>query len=329
MVRLEPKEPKWKTELGYAYNNLGTLLYQTGRPKEAVPVFQSALKLKQQALGAAPKDRDRLRAVGQSYAWLGDSTEQAGDISAALDARTSERKLYQSLLATDPRDAAALQSLLANRNATSRLLLSRGLVDPALAEARQSVSTAEQLSQLDPTNALRASLLVHSRLQLADVLIAGALPGADDQIAMAIASSSRLAEHDPKNGQVARVLWEAELTQAEQLTGTQPERALSLIASRRPLLEAAHAKDPSSRILSWLLARSWLVECQASSDRGAGLNACGKVVEVLASLAPTDPQANGLRLAALSEAHDPLAEAVKRQLNQLGFRHPKYLRLLS
>jgi tetratricopeptide (TPR) repeat protein len=329
MVRLEPNEPKWKTELGYAHNNLGTLLLDTGRPQEAAKVFQTALGLKQEALKAAPNDRQRIRAVGQSYAWLAQATQDAGDIRAAVAIRQSERDLYNGLLAVDARDADAQRNLMTNRIAVSRLLLWQGLVAPAAAEAREAVAVAERLHLLEPSNNLWAQYLIDSRLRLADTAIAGGLAGGQDQLGLALQTAGVAAARDPANSRVKRELWEAELMQAELLVDEHPTQAIALAAGPRSQMEGALKKSPHNRTVKWLLARSWLVECQASPVAQSSARGCRSVEDVLADLSPTNPEIAPLRLVALSRMHDPRAETVKRQLNQLGFRHPKYLRLLS
>ena len=329
MVRLEPNRPEWQTELGYAHNNLGTLLIDTGRPLEAAKVFQTALALKQQALKAAPDDRDRIRAVGQSYGWLASSTEQAGDIAGALGFRASERRLYERLLVVDPRDADALQALLTNRSVTSRLLLWQGRVNAAVTEARDAVTIAADLEQREPANIARTDFLVASRLRLADISVAAGLRGGGEEIALALETARRAATRDPANLRIARDLWEAELLRAELLLPHQPVEAVALASRQRPLLQEALAKDPRNRSMKWLLARNWLIECQASPSGDPSQSACRNVVATLADLAPTDPEIAVLRLLALSHAGDPHADVVKRQLNRLGFRHPQYLRLLS
>jgi tetratricopeptide (TPR) repeat protein len=327
MVRLEPAEPKWKTELGYAYNNLGTLLLDTGRPQEAAKVFQTALTLKQQALKAAPNDRQRIRAVGQSYAWLEQATEEAGDIGGALALRLSERGMYQGLLAVDAKDADALRAIMVNRIAMSRLLLWQGRVGPATTEARDAVSLGEGLHALEPSNKLWAQHLVNSRLQLADAEIAGGLAGAPGQLGLALQLAREAVARDPANHPNTQALWDAELKQAELMVDGHPDQASALAARQRPLLEAAFKRGPRDRRAKLLLARSWLVECRASSVNS--VRGCRSALEVLADLSPTDPGIASLRLVALSQMRDPRAAVVKRQLNGLGFRDPRFLHLLS
>lgn len=168
--RIDPDNPDWFTQLGYAHSNLGTMLKEQGRTAEAIAQFELARGVFQQLVDAKPADAARVIDLGQAWSWLSSSHVDALRLGDALAAREREIALYAAALARDPRDATVHERMTIARRFHAQLLADRGDLAMAAAEARDVVRAAETQLRQSPEQTGRQKVAVRAHLLLADLL---------------------------------------------------------------------------------------------------------------------------------------------------------------
>lgn len=154
LVAIQPSDPDWLMEVGYAESNLGTLaLRDLGDPAEAERRFLVALAQFQAAVRARPADKEIKRELADAYAWVADSRRALGRPMQALQQRRKEEQLLLELLENDPRNAQLQSDLVGNRLATARLQMDLGRSREAVSLLDRALATALRLAQADPENA--------------------------------------------------------------------------------------------------------------------------------------------------------------------------------
>jgi len=164
LVKLDPNRADWRIEVAYAYNNLGTLLFEQNRPEEALTSFREALKVFDAELVRAPKDPARAFDVANTHAWIADALLKLGRVSEAHDARGEATRLMTDASAKNPGDKRLAAKTFANQLAMARLELDFGRPAEARTLLDAGLRKLGDLSALDPTNARWGENLVTAQL---------------------------------------------------------------------------------------------------------------------------------------------------------------------
>jgi len=153
LLQMDPTNPDWRMEAGYAQSNLGMLVMrQAGDPAGAEQHFTRALEEFRKVAATRPTDRDTQGEIADGLGWLADSQRLQGDFDGALASRAAERKILKTLLAQDPRDAEVRVSLLGNELALARIAARRGRFAEALDLLDRGHAAAAALARSDPEN---------------------------------------------------------------------------------------------------------------------------------------------------------------------------------
>ncbi len=151
-MAIDPGNEDWQAELGYANSNLGTLLYDQGRPAEAEVVFEQELDAAKQASVQAPENYARQLRTAQAHAWLSSAQYRLGKFDSAISQRNSEISIYRNALSINPRNRDAQDGLAVSYRALSDTYRCQGNVNAALAAIRESEVQVTDLIQADPEN---------------------------------------------------------------------------------------------------------------------------------------------------------------------------------
>lgn len=153
LVALEPGNDTWLMERAYANGNLGMLvLRQTADGSLSRRYFLLALQDKQTIAQHQPGQSDPLRAITQTYAWMGDSQRLEGDFANALASRRAQERIIISLLKVMPADIELQSELLGLQLALARIEVDRGNLPQALVHLQKGGKSASELAQRDPGN---------------------------------------------------------------------------------------------------------------------------------------------------------------------------------
>ncbi|MBT0668331.1 TIR domain-containing protein [Novosphingobium profundi] len=152
LVRIAPKNPDYRHELGYAQGNLCSVgLDERGDPA-LLPECKAALETMLQVSRMEPGNRAIEADLANRHAWYGDALHKQGDDRAALVEREKQLAIAQDLRAFDPKNATYRVSWLLAQHSTSLLryaLGDRGEAQRMRAEARAELA---RLVASDPEN---------------------------------------------------------------------------------------------------------------------------------------------------------------------------------
>ena len=92
LVARDPGNMDWQAELSYSHSNLGVMLLDEGRPREAITQFEMSRLANVRRVAAKPDDDTAKFDLGQDYSWL--SSAQALDLrfDEAQRLRQQERR---------------------------------------------------------------------------------------------------------------------------------------------------------------------------------------------------------------------------------------------
>ncbi|MBO9518207.1 MAG: toll/interleukin-1 receptor domain-containing protein [Porphyrobacter sp.] len=160
--KLEHPKPEWEGELSNAHSALGVLELDDGRLPRALDYFEKAQLASERLREKSADKREQTYLIAQSLAWKADVRRKMLDASAALVDRTQEVKLYNELLASDPKDSRIKQSLYIAWLRIAELHLEAGDPAKALKFADASFEAVQALQRDDPSNSLWTEIAVKS-----------------------------------------------------------------------------------------------------------------------------------------------------------------------
>jgi tetratricopeptide (TPR) repeat protein len=168
LVQLDSRRAEWRVEVAYANNNLGTLLFEQGRPEEAAAAFRKALAVFEAERVRAPNAKVNLVGAANSRAWLADCLFRLGRLREALAERDAVNQLLTKALAGAPDDKRLLARSVAAEAALIRLRFDLGEVVASQAAFEAATRRLNELTALDPSNARWREYQVISQLDTVD-----------------------------------------------------------------------------------------------------------------------------------------------------------------
>lgn len=194
LLVIDPKNPDWLMEGGYAESNLGTLqLRDTGDAKGAEGAFTRSLAHFRAAErikpGSAASD------IADAYAWIADSRRAQGRFDEARAARVEEARILDQLQAADPRDVTHARDLLGNAVGQAQIDFDAGQPRAAWIRLEQTWGRARTLAASDPQNARLARQRIAVGVFMARAVVAAGGPSEKARAGLA-ECQSRLAQED-------------------------------------------------------------------------------------------------------------------------------------
>lgn len=316
LVALDPNRPEWRIEVAYAKNNLGTLLFEQGRPAEALDAFRAGQAVFEAERARAPQDRTLLEGAANSRAWAADCLLRLGRPREALAEREAAVSILSQAVAKYPADKRLRVRSVGAELALARLDLDLGRATEARARSERNMARLRDLAALDPTNVRWREYLVIGRMDTLDLAMwSGRLQEAEAARADAAAMLARL-----RSGPKAEA-WRADLDgRLAQLTITLARR------SGQP----ARAQALSEALAERMKVTSWRKETDSAALYGFAEWAAGHAaaaIEVLgarrATLSPASLDI--LARAYLADGRTDQAARIVSDLARHGYAHPGFL----
>jgi tetratricopeptide (TPR) repeat protein len=249
LTTLAPGSDRWRRELVYADTDLGVLLLEQGRTAPAVSALAEGLAANLTLLARRPADRDRMRDVGQSYAWLADAQLRSENLEEDLRDRLAERAVYNEMLKRQPDDNEALEALAVNDMAVANVRDLLGAEAAAIAEIDTCLERYRRLLAIEPSNTTYQARYARALIKASAFLLRSRNPTEAARAArQAITVSTDLVAIDP-----SATSWQGELLGGARLAEILVAASL---ARDRPQLEARLSRvTPEARRLALLAVR--------------------------------------------------------------------------
>ncbi|PLR21845.1 hypothetical protein SGCZBJ_19925 [Caulobacter zeae] len=319
LTKLDPNNLDWRMEVAYARNNLGTLLLDEGRSKDALAAFDDARIRFEAAAKASPDAVQPVKDLADAHAWLSDTHYRSGNLAQAYEQRAIAQSIVAGLLKRDPENRPMAAKLYAGQLALARRALDLGRVE----EARRLVDGARRgfrdLTALDPENATWLDYAANVELDAFDVAFAaGDLPAARAAHAEAVRRIERLRSLNPEV-----YAWMARLNgklrvQAIRLAERdgRPEAARAAAREIEQSLASRKKGEGDAQLEEWLLGMARLTQ--------------GRSAEVISLLGPRREALSPETLYVLARAlhgqgRISEASAIVNKLRLHGYARPDFV----
>ena len=333
LVAMDPRNMKWQAELAYAHSDLGVMLLDEGRTREALAEFEAARPIYARRVAADPADDSAKTDLGQDLSWLSSAESLDLDFAKASRLREAEISLYRQMLRRDPRNAVVLGSLVLAGRFLASLRLAQGDLGAARAAVEDANRLADRQLRLEPDNADWQQAAANARQVLAEILRwQGQSRSAQAELDGSAVLVAGLLHRDPtvfawrvelqeSQAQLQSDLWRSAGQRAAALRlATKSERRLQLVA-----------RDPGVRTKAegWSL-RSLGRVARLSSELGDAPAARAAWQGVVRAGARS-PALNAESLLWLARGYQAQgdaahAERLLSRLRDAGYRHPEFTR---
>lgn len=332
LVAIEPDNPKWRMEPLYADTNLGAILVEMRRYREAAAIFQASLGATESLAAAAPANMAYQKMLSESLAWLAEAREKEGRLDDALAQRERQITLLERLTAVPNSDTAFRQQAMIAERAAGRLYAMRGDLALGIEHLSKSVAIGAALMRSEPDNADWAGLAASPYIDLGELQLAA---GRADEAGIAARAgcdiAQRLAARDASvqawRVDLSGACWtlRARLAMAQGAHGE--ARATT---DRMVRLAGAELASNATVDARFALANAELARALAATAAGEGAVAQSAFRAALAAwpkgTAETPAQTARRVLVLDGAGRSSDAQTAAARLDAIGYRHPTYLR---
>ena len=333
LVELEPDNPAYHLELGFAHSNLGSVREGRGDLDGAAAAFRLTLGVLDELVRANPENADWLGELAESHNKLAVIYRKQGRYADALAEHQEELALKEQLVELVPGHAYWRSRLGYTHHFIADLQALMGRLGPAEASARTAVAIADSLTRHDPGNAAWRQDLARTQWNLGETL---AVRGRRDESLSALAAAQRELEALLQTDSTA-FDWRPSLgavhgARARALLQLgDPAAAIGEARTALRLLEGS-ATETVMRIRN--RAQAELALGRALLRTGEDHEAAVVLEAALARLRAAGPEAAVELRPVLAEAliltgSRAAAEARLDTLRDLGYRHPVLLELAA
>lgn len=331
LVRLDGRNPDWQIEAAYARDNVGVVLLETSRPREALEILSQQREIWQRITVTQPEHALEL---ANTLGWIARAYEAGGDFDRAIATQQEKGRVLEQMP-----DAEGNQQVRRSRftiaGELARLELALGRPEASRTLARDAVQKAQSLVAVDPRNKTWLEQRCLAQANLADALLAtGDRAGAQQNLVAIRDGTAQLLALDPKAANWQVNLRGRMLILAAQLAGDNDRRGV--IDELNDYLVKVREFSTTDRTLTQ--ARNVLVaqvELQLGllvAAEGASAAATAHWQAVVARL--QGPGSNGdlSALTTLATAHYLLgsvaeARTLAQRIESTPYRHPAYAEL--
>lgn len=152
LVAKDPNNLAWQAEVAYSHANLGVMLMDLGRAREAMTQFEISRRVNEHRAAAKSSDLATLLDLGQDYSWLSSASLQTLLITDSVRMRQREIGLYVPILQRDPRNAVVIGRMMIARRFLASALIDSGDLGSATEQLAIARSMARAQRQLEPDN---------------------------------------------------------------------------------------------------------------------------------------------------------------------------------
>jgi eukaryotic-like serine/threonine-protein kinase len=330
LVALDPGKKEWRLERIYADTNLGIVLQDRRKFREASATFQHGLADIEALAAAEPGNRDYRDQLSETLAWLSQAREGQGALDQALGHRERLLSLLERQASGNANDAPLKYKIMTAHRALGRLFAERGDVGQGFAHFTQSIRIGEELNATEPDNTEWAKALAGSYTDLAELQLGrGDVEQAGQSARAGCDIASRLVQ---RNSSV--LAWRAQLR--GDCLSVRARIALSRgsldegagLAAQFLQLATAEAAKNSSATQRITMAKALLLRGEAAKAQGDRTLA-RQMWQKAASVWPADVGVGPYDLALKAVILEGLgrsaeASAIADQLDATGYRYPGF-----
>lgn len=330
LVKRAPADPRWRLELSYALNNLGTLAFSGQRSDEAGELFARSVAIKRQLLADKPDDKSLRFELVDSLSWLSSAQDARGLLAEAAQGYAAQTQMLRELVDSEPDADEWRRKLATSLLRSSVLALDRGEAEQAERESAEAVRMLASLVEQQPDNKVWRRNLGHAYAHAGWV---ASMAGARERALERLRAAQRtlapiMRETDPPpEWRLLDATVRLRLVQADPRAGI--GAADAAIADLQALQRNAPADIPNLSSLARALA--WRGERYAAAGEAARARADFRQVEGLLADAVADTR-DRIVLDAWSRCQVHLGERADaaRQiawLQRAGYRNPGFVAL--
>jgi len=329
MVALAPDNNDYRLEVVYSNNSLGSVLMDQRRYREAAAIYQSSLAIAESLAAAEPRKRDYQFRVSNALAWLADAHEYSGTLDRALAERERQLRLLVDMQRVDPRDTEIQRYMMTARRSIGRLLASEGDIAGGLKESLAGVAISDSLHRIEPDNTEWLQANASGRFDLADLqLSTGDIAGAASTTRAACDIVDRLVQRDSSVADWKARFGVSCLGLRARLSLAQGDAAEAHALARSALAAARASPKPIDRAMLSVMASS--VGSKALAELGRGAESTTWAKDALRGIPPSvglrPREAVEIALLKLRVGDGRGTKALVSRLEQVGYRHPAYVR---
>ena len=327
MVALAPNKPEYRLERIYADTNLGTVLMDQRRYREAAEVFQQSLEPAETLAARFPDNLVYQKQLSSALAWLSEAREYSGQLDEALAHRRRQLASLAVLLRQNKDDTDLMNKEMIAHRSVARLLASRGDLTAAREESAKASTALNSLSKIEPANTEWMQWGAFINLERAGLEMALDRPREAAAIADAACGTSRKLAARDRSVSAWRIGLQLSCLEVQARialkTGAK-ERALGL--SQQALALARTDKDPVDRGLSvtkteMMLGNALKAAGQDEAARGAYERAFAAWPANMQQR-PSEIADRAMLLGRLGRRAE--AEEARKRLSAMGYRYPDY-----
>jgi tetratricopeptide (TPR) repeat protein len=153
LIAIDPNNPDWLMEGGYAESNLATLLLRDrGDSVAAGNGFRRSVAYFRSASRLNPDDLDKLWDIADGHAWVADCYRAQRKYGEAFAAREQQAAVLRFLRSKDPANVKYTRGWLANALGFAQIELDSGRAEAASKRLKTAFEMAAALARQDPEN---------------------------------------------------------------------------------------------------------------------------------------------------------------------------------
>jgi len=319
LVPLTPDTGKGLSELGSTYNNLGALAFERKDWEKSKDYFRRAIQNKQLYLTKKPEDPSTITDISNTYSWIGRVLENQADLNGAAQLYRQQADLASNTFDSNPDDVAIRYRFTLAHYWISLNAADRGETGLALKHLQIAIDNVQKLVALDATNSeWQVTLSSASLDQIWLGFLVGRQPDLETIRELKAEIAARLDGNDPR----ARRTWLRLHLRLALMRGDHSEfdwRQLKDLHSNFVTTD----NDDERRL-------AWTVAIEIARRDGTKIS-----VPELDLMDGKDFQEMHFRTAevfaryALVNNMPNAFERMRDRLNNIGYRHPDYLRFIS
>ena len=149
LVMDDPANDGAENDLANLCQPYGSILLESGKPAEALPLFERGIEILSRHLRNAPDDSNTASNLAIIRVWTSDCRRDLHDLNGALNESRQAAQLWDRLLAMRPGTFRFLHQKADNLNTMGNLLALKGDMDGARKCFREGLEIAENLPRQD------------------------------------------------------------------------------------------------------------------------------------------------------------------------------------
>ncbi len=153
LIDIEPNEPKWIKEVGYAEGNLCALaLQEPRRPKDAVGSCIRATEQFEFLHARFSNDIQLMSDLANRYGWDADAFLANGQLHKAMERRKAQIAILEKALSLDPKSAEILQNLMLAEIGSGEIFRDNMMLEAARKFSSRAKRNSNSLRSIDAKN---------------------------------------------------------------------------------------------------------------------------------------------------------------------------------